>query len=355
MINEISNEYASKPLNCPCCLQGMSHRSILSGIFQCACCGHSFRVSTGTEPPLHYGDHFGRNDMPQHSLTRKFHERVLSVLPILKPHLRIAEIGCAEGDFGLQLKKQVHSLEYWGVEPSQDASLAAKHLDHVVCSSRALLDSCGPNSFDIILAFHVLEHIADLCTELQNWRTLLRQDGRAVLDVPNKSGNPLVSEDRNIEHLHCFSPASLSIIMHRHDFDTISMTTGHYESPAYTDSIRVFLTPSVSPSAKDSIFLDKIRHKIRGPFSIFGVGGDFRSYLLPAFPNLQILSLIDNNEELHGSEICSKEVQGYKSEIHRGHSILIGSIKYERQIADTLETQMHPGSTIYNLSSMLDS
>lgn len=66
-------------------------------------------------------------------------------------------------------------------------------------------------SVDTIIARHVLEHITDTIETLTNWNRILKIGGRMLIAVPNQE---LVNSiPLNPEHVHAFTPASLSRIV----------------------------------------------------------------------------------------------------------------------------------------------
>jgi SAM-dependent methyltransferase len=341
-------------LLCPCCNNDLTSLISTDELSECLRCGHICRNSAYSATYSCYRHKFGRNDMPPDGLERKFQDRLSSLVPLVKPSSRVVEIGCAEGELCSLLKSYERTLEYWGVEPSQDSAVAEKRLDGVVSSTQDLLSIFGTCSFDEIYAFHVLEHISDVNQELTAWRNLLKKNGTVWIEVPNKSGNRLISVDRNPEHLHSFSVSSINQLLHRNGFDVASLTTGHYESAAYNDSIRLRAVPSISSADKEQFFLAKLSQYIETSFSVWGIGGDFRSYLEPYLDHLPILSLIDNDTERHGSNVCGRQVEAYDLRIHQAQNILISSIKYETQIANSLRSKGHPPSQIFSLSFLLN-
>jgi len=303
---------------------------------------------------MRYEDKFSRNNLPSKYLQKKLTDRMDYLRPLLAPNLSIAEIGCAEGFLGERIKESIKGIHYWGVEPSLDAKEAVKRIDNVASSTTQLLNQCGNNYFDFILAFHVLEHIEDLQKELQTWSKLLKDDGLIIVEVPNGSGNALVACDRNLEHVHFFTPAAHGCLMYNNRISIASISTGHYESPAYNDCIRATLKPMTSTSAKERALTDRIMSLIGKSFSIIGIGGDFRSYLMPIIENLPITSLVDNNTALHGLEVCGMKVEPYDSRIHHDALMMVSSIRYEDEIIDTLLERKHPMASIIKLSSILN-
>jgi len=317
-------------------------------------CGYSCKSRKSNAKPMRYEDKFSRNDLPDKYLQKKLTDRMDYLRPLLVPNLSIAEIGCAEGFLGERIKESIKGIHYWGLEPSLDAKEAAKRIDDVVPCSTQLLKQCGNNDFDLIMAFHVLEHIEDLQIELQNWSKLLKDNGLLIVEVPNGSGNVLVAYDRNPEHVHSFTPAALASLMHNHSINIASISTGHYVSPAYNDCIRATLKQMTLTSAKERALTDRIMSLTGKSFSIIGIGGDFCSYLIPIIENLPVTNLVDNNTSLHGLEVCGIKVEPYDSGIHHNALMMVSSIRYEDEIIDTLLERKHPISNIIKLSSILN-
>lgn len=95
----------------------------------------------------------------------------------------VLDIGCGVGDFLLYAKEK--GCNVTGIEPSEDArKIAEKKLDCKI-SSPEELQNIPDNSFDIITMWHVLEHVADLKTEIHHLQRILKKDGRLVLALPN--------------------------------------------------------------------------------------------------------------------------------------------------------------------------
>jgi 2-polyprenyl-3-methyl-5-hydroxy-6-metoxy-1,4-benzoquinol methylase len=338
---------------CPCC-NNQLEPGFASVYYECTYCGYSCQFSTINPQEIRYEEKFSRNNLPEKYLQKKLADRIDYLKPLLFPNIRVAEIGCAEGFLGERIKDSISSVQYWGVEPSLDSKLASKRIDRVVSSSAQLLNQSGKDYFNVILVFHVLEHIKDIHLELQTWRKLLQDDGLIVVEVPNKSGNAIVANDRNPEHLHFFTPAALGVLMYNQGFDILSISCGHYESPAYNDCIRVTLKPIAAASAKQQAFIDSIIGSTKRPFSVIGIGGDFRSYLAPIAEDLPIISLVDNNSSMHGLEVCGMKVEPYGKRSHHDSLMLVSSIKYEDEIIGMLTERMHPISNIIKLSSVLN-
>jgi len=76
-------------------------------------------------------------------------------------------------------------------------------------------------SFDTIIARHVLEHMIDTVEAVKNWSESLKHGGRIIIAVPNdeiRPGIPL-----NFEHKHAWTPMSLKNFMESMGWKTIDL------------------------------------------------------------------------------------------------------------------------------------
>lgn len=286
--------------------------------------------------------------MPQRYLERKFTERTAALLPLLRAGARVLEVGCAEGDLARYLKAVV-SITYWGVEPSRDAETARPLLDALVPDTRVI--PADTPSFDGIFSFHVLEHIFDLAGELARWRAMTHTQSWVMIEVPCRSGHPDLDTDQNPEHLHHFSPSSLACLLERSAFDLVSLTRGHFESPVYSDSLRAFAIPRPTPKEQREHLLQRFSH-LPTPFAVFGIGGDFRSYVLPLLNQLPVVALIDTHPRPFTGLPDGFSIEHYNRERHGFLPVLICSLRYETSIFRDLRNVGHPVELIYLLADI---
>ena len=95
----------------------------------------------------------------------------------------LLDIGCGVGDFLLYAKENGCSVT--GIEPNEDArKIAEKKLNCKILSPKEL-ENIPDNSFNIITMWHVLEHVADLKTEIHHLQRILKKDGKLILALPN--------------------------------------------------------------------------------------------------------------------------------------------------------------------------
>ncbi|WP_313249449.1 class I SAM-dependent methyltransferase [Stenotrophomonas acidaminiphila] len=319
------------PGPCPCCMSATPSPDPDRPC--CARCGHRWALPQEQAGAGHYESLAARNDPQAPWFKRKIAERTAALSALVTPRTRrILEIGCAEGELGRAVKA-LFPVTYDGIELSLDRNAAAARLDQVFSLPAPGIES---PAYDLVVSFHVLEHIADLDTELQAWRRLLAVDGRLLLEVPHRAGHPLLADDHNPEHLHQFTPASLAMLLAGHGFTCDHLSLGHYESPLYPDSIRVLAHVQPGSGLQRTRLLQRFGQCIGGPFIAYGIGGDFDNYVRPVMQDLPVRALVDSSPEQWGRRICGLAVSAYDAERHGALPLLVCSMRYGTAIRQHL-------------------
>lgn len=329
---------------CPACGAATATPADGAALHGCLACGHRWRASR--LPAGHYRHSHGRNPETPHS-ARKYRERLQAIAPLLDDSARIVELGCADGTFGAMVKA-TKTLTYVGIEVSADSAIAKIRLDRVADS----LEGNDAGTFDLALAFHVVEHLAAPADTLATLRRLLVPGGKLVLEVPNGAGHPLLDEDAHPEHLHLFSPASLTLLLARCGFALESMHAGNFESPLYPDSLRVVAAPARSPEEKRATLLARFRQQLPERFVVYGIGGDFRNYVLPLLGELDVAALCDSDPARHGETHAGHIVGAYDAARLAGLPILIASARHADDIRATLARTTSPETRIVDLEKV---
>ncbi|WP_157662692.1 class I SAM-dependent methyltransferase [Sulfuriferula sp. AH1] len=275
-------------------------------------------------------------------------DRLNDLTPLLHDGMRILEIGCAEGELGRRIKA-IANVEYTGIELSEDALVAMRWLDHVSRHAAAALED-GP--YDLILSFHVLEHIPDIHAELGHWSRLLKPSGKLVVEVPNEAGHPLLSWDANAEHIHQFTMTSLSELLHQAGFSIQQLTSGHFESAVYSDSLRAQAYLRTDAQTRRNQLIAKFKTTFPDKFVIYGIGGDFNNYVAPLLLELSAAALVDTDTTRHGVRMAGYRIEAFNPVKFTGLPILVTSLRYQTEIRAALQEQGVPSHTIYGLDAI---
>jgi SAM-dependent methyltransferase len=100
---------------------------------------------------------------------------------------RILEIGCASGQTLAYMRDKGADFVV-GIEYSPDAAAMAKArgVGNIIVGDIERMEvDLEPSSFDLLIAGHVLEHLADPWTALKRLRKFLRPGGQLVGGLPN--------------------------------------------------------------------------------------------------------------------------------------------------------------------------
>ena len=154
-------------------------------------------------------------------------QRMRSVEGLCAPG-RLLDVGCGFGEFAAFAREQ--GWQSYATELAPSRVEAARRLlgrDRVFDTDvDGLPDSAGP--FDVITAFHVLEHVRDPLAFLRRLRDLLTPGGWLVVEVPNLGGlrvrlrrKPLANQ----LHITHFEPHTLRRALEQSGF-TISKISG---------------------------------------------------------------------------------------------------------------------------------
>lgn len=335
---------------CPCCTTPCPG-DISAAWLTCSACAHRWRSNTATTKTDYYQTQVSRNDTSAPWFQRKLIERTNALQAIIADGARrVLEIGCAEGLLGASIKSR-EEICYDGIELSRDAAIAAGHLDHVFTEIAANINT---PPYDLVASFHVLEHIQDISAEVRSWLRLLADEGSMLIEVPHRTGHPLLLHDTNCEHLHQFGIASVACLLERCGLEIQRVTRGHQESPVYPDSLRVVARRTVTPSNRRKSLRASFAARLDSPFAIYGIGGDFENYILPLLDDLPVVALLDSSPEKQGLEISGRRIEAYAAEIHGDTPLLIGSIRFGKNIRQHLHSLGVPDHLIVGLEEIYD-
>jgi 2-polyprenyl-3-methyl-5-hydroxy-6-metoxy-1,4-benzoquinol methylase len=152
-------------------------------ILECDACGLVALSSFEHIEPGHYADS-GMHGEAVPSVeawlrdTERDDQRRFEMLESALPNRRVLDFGSGAG--GFVRKAQALTADVAGVEPERRVH---EHWSGAITLHNSLADVGG--SYDIITAFHVIEHLPDPRTTLRELAACMKASGRLVVEVPS--------------------------------------------------------------------------------------------------------------------------------------------------------------------------
>lgn len=167
-------------------------------IVQCGSCG--FRFTNPRPEESKAGAYYQSDDYISHSNTSKglingLYQQVRKIT--LKKKLQLVnsvssksggsllDLGCGTGEFLNTCKQNGWSVK--GIEPSPNAREFATKNYGLEVQDAGAWSAFSHNAFDVVTAWHVLEHVYDLAGTIQQVKRMLNANGVFVVALPNCS------------------------------------------------------------------------------------------------------------------------------------------------------------------------
>jgi 2-polyprenyl-3-methyl-5-hydroxy-6-metoxy-1,4-benzoquinol methylase len=133
-------------------------------------------------------------------------EEVLRLVEKYSPGRRVADLACAQGNFGLMLAERGYDVTAVDIHPEFLKYAKKKHTHGIYKTIQAnLMDFRDPDGFDCVLAGEVIEHVAFPEKLIASIRDNLKSGGICVLTTPNgadySSTLPTYKQVTNLEEL----------------------------------------------------------------------------------------------------------------------------------------------------------
>ncbi|HLG39523.1 MAG TPA: class I SAM-dependent methyltransferase, partial [Chitinophagaceae bacterium] len=132
---------------------------------------------------------------------------------------KLLDVGSGTGSFVNEMKQ--NAWQVTGLEPDEDARKVAAQLYELQLTDTRELYQLESGSFDAITLWHVLEHVHDLHACMQQLKSLLRNNGKIFIAVPNYTsldarvyGEYWAAYDVP-RHLYHFSPKAMTMLVEK--------------------------------------------------------------------------------------------------------------------------------------------
>ena len=106
----------------------------------------------------------------------------------LKGTESLLDVGCGDGSALRLLRSNGHKGRLAGVELNEKMGIRSESIDYVVGSADAL--PFEANSFDAVLSFFMLYHMADIQRTLTEWTRVLSPNGKLLVSTMGANSQP---------------------------------------------------------------------------------------------------------------------------------------------------------------------
>ena len=267
MVNEVNKVHYT---HCPVCgsaeinpLLTVKDHSVSKEefvVWQCNNC--SLRFTQDVPDELSIGKYYQSPDYISHSntgegLVNKLYKKVRNYTLNKKANLvigqtvkqgRILDLGAGIAAFLNTMKQK--GWEIAGIEPDEGARQQAKKLFNIELKETSTLNQLAENSLDAITLWHVLEHVHQLHPYVERLKSVLNQNGRIFIAVPNYKSLDS-AHYRSFwaaydvpRHLYHFTPKAIETLMNHHGLRVMA------KKPMWFDSIYISLLSSKYKNGK---------------------------------------------------------------------------------------------------------
>jgi SAM-dependent methyltransferase len=166
-----------------------------------------------------------RPPVPPRAQEGEFRASVRNRVEFLRQYLAggaVLEIGCGDGRF-LECAREA-GFQVYGVEPSLDYCLAARHNTGTTEIENAVFDEYRPTrTFAAVCAFFVIEHVTDPVAFLGKVRGMLAPGGLLFLEAPVIDLYPQQDEEMLWhEHTYHFSAGTLRRLLNECGYELLA-------------------------------------------------------------------------------------------------------------------------------------
>ena len=202
-------------------------------IIKCKKCNHIqiFPVPTINEDKKFYDKNLQDKNINYFGGMKEYRKKSLDDtvrrVNMIKKHIkksdRILEIGSGHGFFVESLECEGYNIT--GIEISKEKRRLAKKITKGDILDIDINQEIPKlKKFNVIVLFHVLEHIINPIEFLKKIKTMMLKNGKIIIEVPNSDDLQLINNQKYLEfywqraHIHYFNPKKLKVVLNKAGF-----------------------------------------------------------------------------------------------------------------------------------------
>ena len=166
--------------------------------------------------------------------------------PFLRENSRVLDLGCGAGFFLDSVRRALPAAQVEGIEPDPMMARFCQEKLGLDVHKEFLETFVSPHRFDVITAFHLIEHLFDVRAFLEFLQKNLAPDGLVIIETPNVTGGWEGIGMFHLAHLYTFSPRTVSNLFRADGFEVVQV--GVLENQL--DDSNLFLVARMDRSAQ---------------------------------------------------------------------------------------------------------
>jgi len=185
--------------------------------------------------------------------------------PYLSKAKNVLEIGAGSGLFLDQVRKNLPGTSVAGIEPDPQMAEYCRSELKLDVQTGFFQDYQGENVFDVIVLFHVVEHLFEFTSLFQFVRKHLAPGGVLIMEAPDVDGAWKTVFMIQLSHMHLFSPRTIKNLFLAKGFEVLQVSRLQNE----LDDSNLFIAgrlgepPQETPAPRDSQESMRIRSRFQ--------------------------------------------------------------------------------------------
>lgn len=263
---------------------------------------------------------------------------------------RILDVGCSTGHLLYLLKKKKYRNLY-GIDPSSTCQLVAKEKYKINIGAATIDSFRAKKEYDFIILATVLEHLVNLIDSLEKITSLLSNEGKIFISLPNVSQAYEQIEEPfyefSPEHINFFSTWYINRLMERYSCLYLrSDPVVIYSVWKKTDRLKKNIERYITQSEVKLSIVKKIIRRLPNKTIVWGAGALTKRLLYSTKLKKKVFKFVDRNANLIGTDIESIKVISPNELINYKNPILVSSFKFKREIVDKIKSMGLKNSVI---------
>jgi len=249
----------------------------------------------------------------------------------------IVDIGCSTGHLLYLLRKNRYN-NLLGVDPAPKCKTVAQEKYKIELVTANINSFKSSKKFDFVILATVVEHLRDLRGPMKKITSLLKDDGKVFISVPNAGNFYQKFEEPfgefSTEHINFFSTLYLHELMKEYSClyvkaDNVAIFSVWQKIKSLKTSMLTYIRESKGRLKT----IQRVIKKAPNSIIVWGAGSLTQRLLQSTILRNKVIKFVDNNMNLIGKKLNNTQIISPNELVHYSEPILISSFKFKDEIA----------------------